>query len=327
MPCPLFSVRRRVFPFLVPVKAGDGSAHCPMVLERKSAALADAGPIISYSTPEERMITFRRSPEEPDSIRWPSAARPIETPRLGNQRKTQPAADRRGFSGHGAAEPGAEILARNPHEKIDDPRDPRGFQGGKGETRAGENKEQGQNRRGKARGGFEGLLFSPAVDISRAHHHAGEQWRDLPDIADPGEKQQKYQNTAEPSLAAALRAVGDQMEQYAAQGTQQYADEIIQHREKNRFGTQPTGAFHSGKAGSGDAERRSAQQHRPAQQSGAVCPQIGPLPCIGGWSSGWRPVRSRIRLHRAGEKRKQSSQRVPKTQRRSALRRQVIQTG
>ena len=54
-----------------------------MVWERNSDALAQAGPTISYSSPEERMMVESRTPYDSGSILCPSAAKPMETPACG----------------------------------------------------------------------------------------------------------------------------------------------------------------------------------------------------------------------------------------------------
>ena len=53
------------------------------VPDRNREALAQAGPMISYKRPEERIIVESSVPVSPGSRRWPKAARPMETPAWG----------------------------------------------------------------------------------------------------------------------------------------------------------------------------------------------------------------------------------------------------
>lgn len=60
-----------------------GGAGFAMVWERRREALAQAGPTISYSTAEDRIMVDSRLPKLSGRRRCPRAARPMETPAWG----------------------------------------------------------------------------------------------------------------------------------------------------------------------------------------------------------------------------------------------------
>ena len=61
-------------------RAGCRVAGRGMAPLRSSASFAQAGPVSSYSTAEERMMVASIVPSAAGSMRWPSTARPMETP-------------------------------------------------------------------------------------------------------------------------------------------------------------------------------------------------------------------------------------------------------
>ena len=91
-----FAVARRFYPAarggscVSPVSGMLGIRPCPragcrvagrgMAPLRSSASYAHAAPVSSYSTAEERMMVANIVPSAAGSMRWPSTARPMETP-------------------------------------------------------------------------------------------------------------------------------------------------------------------------------------------------------------------------------------------------------
>lgn len=108
--------------------------------------MEQAGPIISYNKPLDKMIVDKSVPLSDGSIRWPSTVSPIDTPAWGINASPKIPAYLRGSVGDNGANRGDDIFSGNTHQKIDESNHSGRCQAGNRKTHSGKWEENHKQR-------------------------------------------------------------------------------------------------------------------------------------------------------------------------------------